>query len=284
MLSGSAAMKNDILQNLKVMVGCPFVQGYGQTEGAGTVIFNTMHDTCPGTIGGIENTAELKLVDLPEFNYFSTDINPKTGIPEPRGEICYKGLFFKGYFKNIEETNHIVDKDGWLHSGDVGTISIKHGNCLKLIDRVKNIFKLSQGEFIAPDKVQNILINSKYINQIFLDGESQYSYAVALIYPELNECIKFLKENKKMGDIDYDKISYDDLCGNKIMAEEITKDCDTIGRKFGLKGFELPKKIRTINEPFSPQNNLMTSTLKLKTKNIKKKYNIELKKMYEEKL
>ena len=284
MLTGSAALKNDILQSLKVMVGCGFVQGYGQTEGGGTVFFNSIHDTIPGTIGGIENTAELKLVDLPDFNYLSTNINPETGAPEPKGEICFRGLFFKGYFKNKEETNHIIDKDGWLHTGDVGSISTNCGNCLRIVDRVKNLFKLSQGEYVAPDKVQLILINSNYINQIFLDGESKYNYAIALIYPELNECIKFLKENKKMGEIDYDKISYDDLCGNKKMEDEIVKDCDIIGRKSGLKGFELPKKIRIINEPFSPNNGLMTNTLKLKPKNIRIKYNAKIKEMYEGKL
>jgi long-chain acyl-CoA synthetase len=89
-----------------------------------------------------------------------------------------------------------------------------------------------------------------------------------------------LKENKKMDDIDYDKISYDDLYRNKTMEDEIVKDCDIIGRKLGLKGFELPKKIRIIKEPFSPNNGLMTSTMKLKSKNIKNKYNDELKKMY----
>ena len=281
MLSGSAAMKNDILQSLKVMIKCPFVQGYGQTEGGGTVFFNSLHDTIPGTIGGIENTAELKLVDLPEFNYLSTDINPKTGASEPRGEICFRGLFFKGYFKNKEENNRIIDKDGWLHTGDVGSITTNRGNVLRIIDRVKNLFKLSQGEYVAPDKVQLILVNSKYVNQIFLDGESKYSYAVALIYPELKECIKFLKENKKLGDIDYDKITYDDLCGNKDMENEIVKDCDIVGRKSGLKEFELPKKISIINEPFSPNNGLMTNTLKLKPKVIRIKYNAELKKMYE---
>ena len=56
---------------------------------------------------------------------------------------------------------------------------------LKIIDRVKNLFKLSQGEYVAPDKVQNILVGSKYINQIYLDGQSQYNYAITLIYPEL---------------------------------------------------------------------------------------------------
>ena len=87
-----------------------------------------------------------------------------------------------------------------------------------------------------------------------------------------------------MGDIDYDKITYDDLCGNKIMEEEIIKDCNIVGRKLGLKGFELPKKIRIINEGFTPQNNLMTSTLKLKLKEIRMKYNDVLKQLYQEKL
>ena len=125
-----------------------------------------------------------------------------------------------------------------------------------------------------------ILINSKYINQIFIHGESHHSYAVALVYPELNECISFLKENKKMGDINYDKITYDDLFGNKIMEEEIIKDCDIVGRKSGLKGFELPKKLRIIKEPFSVKNNLMTPTLKLKLGNIRMKYNDEFNKLY----
>jgi long-chain acyl-CoA synthetase len=263
------------------MVGCPLVQGYGQTENGASALLNSIYDTCSGTTGGLQNTTELKLVDLPEFNYFSTDINPETGIPEPRGELCFRGYtLFKGYFKNIKETNSIFDKDGWFHSGDVGVILTQNGNSVKIIDRVKNIFKLSQGEYVAPDKVQLILLKSKYINQIFLYGESQYSYAVALIYPELDECIKFLKENKKMGEINYDKLNYNDLCGNKIIEDEIVKDCDKVGRKFDLKGFEIPKKVRIISEAFSPENNLMTPTLKLKYKSIKSKYSIDIKKLF----
>ena len=283
LLSGGAALKRDILQGMKVMVISPMCQGYGQTENAGSALLNSIYDTSVGTIGGVQNTTELKLVDLPEFNYFSTDVNPETGVPEPRGELCFRGdTVFKGYFKNLEETNSIIEKDGWFHSGDVGVILTQNGNSVKIIDRVKSLFKLSQGEYLAPDKIQLILINSKYINQIFIHGESHHSYAVALVYPELNECISFLKEYKKMGEINYDKIKYNDLCGNKIMEDEIAKDCNIVGRHFDLKGFEIPKKIRIISEPFSQENNLMTPTLKLKAKSIKNRYNVELKNLYGE--
>ena len=279
-VSGSAALQRHVIQGLIVMMGCPLIQGYSQAEAAGTTFSNSMHDTQIGIIGGIENTAEVKLVDLPSFDYYTTDINPKTGVPEPRGEICLRSNYFKGYFKNITETNNVFDNDGWLHTGDVGTLLTNNGNALKVIDRVKNLFKLSQGEFVSREKVQHVLSQSKYPDQIFLHGESHYNYAVALVYPNLNRCIEFLKENKKLGDINYDKISYNDLIGNKIMEDEIVKDFDIIGRKFGLKGFELPKKIRIINEPFSVANDLMTPSLKLKLNNIKKKYSAVFENLY----
>jgi len=281
MLSGGAALQRDILQGLKVMIGCPLIQGYGQTENAGSALLNSVYDTACGTTGGVQNTTELKLVDLPEYGYLSTDVNPITGVPEPRGEICFRGdTVFKGYFKNIEETRKILDEDGWLHSGDVGVILTGSGNSIKIIDRAKSLFKLSQGEYVAPDKVQTILVNSKYINQIFLYGDSQYSYAIALVYPELKECTDYLKRIKSEGDINYDELKIEDICENKKLIEEILKDADNIGRKSDLKGFELPKKILIIKEPFSLENNLLTPTLKLKGKEIKNKYIEEIKKLY----
>ena len=93
-----------------------------------------------------------------------------------------------------------------------------------------------------------------------------------MVFPELKECIDFLKDNKKMGEINYDNIKYEDLFKNKIMEKEILNDCDLIGRKHDLRGFEIPKKIRIVSEAFSQENNLMTPTLKLIAKNIKMKY------------
>ena len=154
------------------------------------------------------------------------------------------------------------------------------GNSIKIIDRANSLFKLSQGEFVAPDKIQTSLQESKYINQIFVYGESHYSFAVALVYPELKECVKFLKENKKLGEINYDKIKNDDLYENKIMEKEILNDINIVGRQLDLKGFEIPKKIRIIKEPFTMENNLMTPTLKLKRKDIKDKFKDIINSMY----
>ena len=282
MLSGGAPLQREVLQRLKVMIGCPMVNGYGQTENAGSALLNSIYDTACGTTGGVQNTTELKLVDLPEFGYLSTDVNPITGHPEPRGEICFRGdTVFKGYFKNPEETKKILDEDGWLHSGDVGMILTDSGNSLKIIDRAKSLFKLSQGEYVAPEKVQTILANSKYVNQMFLYGDGHYSYAIALVYPELKECIDYLKKiGNGVDQAEYDKLKIGDICNNKKLIDEIIKDCDTLGRKNDLKGFELPKKIMLIQEPFSLENNLMTPTLKLKGKEIKNKYSEEIKNMY----
>ncbi len=98
----------------------------------------------------------LRLKDLPDLGYLSTD-NP------PRGEVEYFGTnVFKGYFKNPEKTKEVFSEDGWLQSGDIGTI-LPNGS-LKIIDRAKNLFKLSQGEYIAPEKLENIYAQSPLIN------------------------------------------------------------------------------------------------------------------------
>lgn len=104
----------------------------------------------------------MQLVDVPEMEYYASD---------NQGEVCVKGTnVFQGYFREPEKTKETVDQFGWHHTGDVGTW-LPNGT-LKIIDRRKHIFKLSQGEYIVPEKIENIYIRCQYIEQVYIYGES----------------------------------------------------------------------------------------------------------------
>mmetsp|Transcript_23168 Transcript_23168/g.11178 ORF Transcript_23168/g.11178 Transcript_23168/m.11178 type:complete len:101 (+) Transcript_23168:242-544(+) len=93
--------------------------------------------------GGPVSSVELKLVDIPEMEYLSTDKNSE-GTPCPRGEICFRGpIVFSGYYRKPDLTTVTIDSDGWLHTGDVGKIDYANYHALTIIDRAKSIFKLS---------------------------------------------------------------------------------------------------------------------------------------------
>ena len=115
------------------------------------------------------------------MGYFSK-ITPEN--PNPKGEVMMWGSsIMKGYFKNPEKTAEAVTPDGWLMSGEVGMIF--PNGALKIIDRAKNIFKLSQGEYIAPEKLENVYVKSPYVAQIWIHGDSLQNYILAFIVVEM---------------------------------------------------------------------------------------------------
>jgi len=156
MVTASAPISKEVLDLLKVAFSCPVLEAYGMSETLGASNFTMANDPISGTVGGPALTYTVKLKDLPDMDYRLTD------KPFPRGEICMGGpCVFRGYFKNPEKTAEMLDEDGFVHSGDVGVLY--PNGAVRILDRCKNIFKLSQGEYLAPEKLENVYIQSDYI-------------------------------------------------------------------------------------------------------------------------
>ncbi len=178
---------------------------------------------------------------------------------------------FKGYYKDPEKTKSVI-KDEWYHTGDIG--SFDNNGCLKIVDRVKNIFKLQQGEYIAPEKIENIYVKSIYVAQIFVYGNSLKNNLIAIVVPEEERIFEWAKENNCEQDMRT-------LCQNSELNAYILKNINDLGKEDGLKGFEQVKRIHLHYELFSLEKGLLTPTLKAKRNDLKKYFQKELDALYE---
>ena len=277
MLVGSAPMDPDLLSFLQCAFSCKIVEGYGQTEDCAGVLISSQYDRICQHLGGPGWNSEVKLVDVEELGYHSTDVDPITGVSHPRGELCVRGpLLFKGYLDDEENTKLAIDKEGWLHTGDVAMVLTEHGNAIRVIERVKNIFKLQQGEYVAPEKIENVLSDSSYVEQIFVHGESLQNYLIAIIVPNRNTVVEFLN---KIG-INCDKNNCENYFENEELKKDILQNLEQIGRKADFKGFEIIKKIYLSPKPFTVENDLCTPTLKIRRHVAKKYFAEKIKELY----
>jgi len=133
----------------RCLMGVPVMEGYGQTEGAAATCVSHPDDMMTaGHVGSPSPSCEIVLVDVPDMGYLHTDTDHKGQPCKGRGEIWVRGpVVFAGYYKDPEKTKEAVDEEGWLHSGDIGLWT--EAGQLQIIDRKKNIFKLSQGGKIS---------------------------------------------------------------------------------------------------------------------------------------
>merc|ERR1719399_1571959 len=178
MISGAAPLPIHVHEFLLAAMGCSVVQGYGMTENCANATLALLDDYRAGHVGPPMPTVDIKLVDVPEMNYTTAENNC--------GEVCTKGMCnFAGYHKNKEETDKVLDADGWLHTGDIGRWN--PDGTLSIIDRKKNIFELSQGEYIAAEKIEMIVSKSRFIGQPWVYGNSFFPMLVAVITPDFPE-------------------------------------------------------------------------------------------------
>lgn len=276
MISGSAQLDPDVQEFLRAAFASNFAQGFGMTEtyAVGTVQMNG--DFSLGNVGPPMGCIEVCLESAPEFDYSVDD------KPNPRGEMLIRGpSIFREYYKNEEETKKTLEADGWFHTGDIAEVD-KEGR-FKIIDRKKNVLKLSHGEYISPERIENVYTGStNLVATAYVHGDAKESNLVAIfgIDPENfpGFASKVLKETVPAGDLEAVKKA----ALNPKVRKAFLKVLDDIGRRHKFNSFEKVRSVYLDIEPFSIENELLTPTLKLKRPQTAKAFRAQIDQMYDE--
>ncbi|KAI5286145.1 hypothetical protein KEM54_000030 [Ascosphaera aggregata] len=274
MVTGSAPIDPSLHQFLRAALGARFVQGFGMTETYGSGIVQTHEDLSAGHCGAVHPAVEVCLLSLPEMGYLTTD------KPSPRGELLLRGpIVTSGYYKNEEETAKSFTEDGWFCSGDVAEIDEK--GHIKVIDRRKNILKLAQGEYVSPERIENIYANAcGYLTQPYVHGDSVKTHLVAiagvdpvLFAPVASRILHRTVDPNNLTDVEA-------AARDPAVTAAVLEDLEKAGLKAKLNGYERVRNIALRIEPFTIEDDHMTPTLKFKRPKIVKSYRDLLDELY----
>ncbi|TMW66655.1 hypothetical protein Poli38472_013967 [Pythium oligandrum] len=269
MLTGSAPLNVEVKEFMAIVFGCVIIEGYGLSETMAVVTAATPEMPLGPHVGIPLSNIQVRLEDVPEMGYTSND------KPRPRGEIIVKSPgVFAGYYKDPEKTAEAFDKDGWFHTGDIGCWNAD--GSLSIIDRKKNIFKLSQGEYIAAEKIEIVYAKSKYVAQMFVYGDSLQDALVGVVVPdpEVAEAWGASKGRSK------EDSTVAKLIQDQEFHEEVTDDMTRVGKESRLRGFEFVKRVYFHPDAFSVDAGLITPTFKLKRPQLKAYFQKQIDEMY----
>jgi len=269
---GSAPLSGRVMRFARCAMGAIVFEGFGSTESTAICTTQIPGDLETGVVGPPLPSARIRLVDVPEMDCWAKD---------GRGEICVKGpSVFKGYLNDPEKTAESLDADGWLHTGDIGTWQLN--GALKIVDRKKHIFKLSQGEYIAPEKIENVYLGASLVGQMFVHGESLKSSLVAVVVPDREAVNRWAATNirsdnlrDELTDQQFDALIKDPRCKSAVLAEMAQ-----VAKKGGLKSFEMVKDVVLSSTMWTVENELLTPTFKTKRPSLKKLFSREIAVMY----
>mmetsp|Transcript_14933 Transcript_14933/g.24322 ORF Transcript_14933/g.24322 Transcript_14933/m.24322 type:complete len:660 (+) Transcript_14933:368-2347(+) len=266
MFTGSAPISDNVMNFLRAVFGCNVLEGFGQSESSQLVSLTIPGDFTTGHVGVPAPCNEIRLIDVPEMGYLCTDKQHNDGSKcFGRGEIAYRGPnVFKKYYKMPEKTAETVTPDGWCLTGDIGLWNAD--GKLRIIDRKKNIFKLSQGEYVAAERIENVVTANRLILQCFVYGDSLQSQLVAIVVP------------------DPEALEADGLkAGSQETKDAIMKAIMLQAKEAKLKGFEIPRAIHVVpgGEDFQTLG-LLTPTFKLKRNIAKEQFESEITQLYQQ--
>ena len=239
------------VQDFVLSVGINMVAGYGLTESIATVSCENNFDHMVGSVG--------KLMPHMQVKFGEND------------EILLKGpAITKGYYKKEAATKAAFTEDGWFRTGDAGYIK---DDFLFLTERIKDLFKTSNGKYIAPQAIETKMVVDRYIDQISIIADER-KFVAALIVPDYG-LVKTFAEKKG---IQYASMA--ELLKHEAVMELFTDRIETLQQQFAH--YEQIKKFTLLPEPFSMAKGELTNTLKIKRSVLNKNYAAEIEAMYAE--
>ena len=248
--TAGAAVPDEICEFVH-SVGIDMLVGYGLTESTATVSCTSKTGYDIGSVGQVMPEVEVKIGE--------------------DNEILLRGkTITKGYYKKAEATAAAIDEEGWFHTGDAGYF--KNGQ-LYLTERIKDLFKTSNGKYIAPQALETKLVIDRYIDQIAIIAD-QRKFVSALIVPVYG----FVKQYAKEKGIEYKDMA--ELLEHPKITALFRARIDTLQQQFAH--YEQIKRFTLLPEPFSMEKGELTNTLKLKRPVVARNYKEVIDKMYEE--
>ncbi|RHA63652.1 AMP-dependent synthetase/ligase [Bacteroides intestinalis] len=248
--TAGAAVPDEICEFVH-SVGINMLVGYGLTESTATVSCFLNQGYEIGSVGTVMPDVEVKIGE--------------------ENEILLRGkTITKGYYKKAEATAAAIDKDGWFHTGDAGYLK---GDQLYLTERIKDLFKTSNGKYVSPQALETKLAIDRYIDQIAIIAD-QRKFVSALIVPVYG----FVKDYAKEKGIEYKDM--EELLQHPKVIGLFRARIDTLQQQFAH--YEQVKRFTLLPEPFSMERGELTNTLKLKRPVVAKNYKEVIDKMYEE--
>eukprot|EP01129_Flabellula_baltica_P009377 TRINITY_DN381_c0_g1_i1.p1 TRINITY_DN381_c0_g1~~TRINITY_DN381_c0_g1_i1.p1 ORF type:complete len:706 (+),score=169.78 TRINITY_DN381_c0_g1_i1:25-2142(+) len=274
MVTGSAPLSGEIQDFCRALFGCPMLQGYGLTETCSASVVQDIQDFSNFTAGVPTGTTEVKLVDVPDMNYFHTD------NPCPRGEIWMRGpTISMGYYKNKEKTDEAFssDPDGdspykWFATGDIGRYN-EQGH-IQIIDRKKNLIKASHGEYIALEKLESAYRNCSLLDTLIVYVDGLHFHCVIVGVPN-RERITSWAASKGIDTSDYGAV-----CSHHDVRHHVLRDLARIAKERKFRSIETIKAVYLSPEEWTPQNNLLTAAMKLNRSYIIETFRGEIDAMY----
>ena len=248
----AGAMLSERIITFLRSVDIPLVYGYGLTETTATVSCFPLVNYELHTVGKLMPELEARIGE--------------------NNEILVKGNTVTcGYYKKPDETASAFTEDGWFRTGDAGSLTKQNG--IVLTERIKDLYKTSNGKYIAPQQLESRLMDDKYIDSAIVIGD-QKKYVTALIIPAFNELKQYAVEKE----IEFENEK--DLCRQQSVIRLFESRIEAIQNEFA--NFEQIKRFTLLPEPFTIDAGELTNTLKVKRLFVAEKYKEVIDKMYEE--